>query len=113
MANPVAEIAAMPLCHSCKLAQRVNHGRRSGDDGFIVQKTFYIGRQSVGRFVTAGAVLFQGLHHDPVQIALDQSERSFCGFVWRCDEIVVAVSPRLLRRVLGLGGSSSRMIFRN
>ena len=58
------------------------------------------------------AVLLQALHHDPVQLPAHRIESICGGRSLDCAETVVSVAPSVLSRVLGLGGSSSRMIRR-
>ena len=42
---------------------------RTGQHRLLIKMPLNVHRKTVGRFVTAVAVLLQGLHHDPVQIA--------------------------------------------
>ena len=75
----------------------------------VVQVMRDVRRQPVGRFVTARAVLLQALQHNPVQVAMDD------GSAWGVPAArrwAVVVAPRLhvLSRVVGLGGSFSRII---
>ena len=63
--------------------------------------------QSVRGFVPAIAVLFQGFHDDPVQIAAQEAAQRRVPAAPGGDR---GSSPVAVSRVLGLGGSSSRMI---
>ena len=47
----------------------------AGDDGFVVEVPLQVGGHTVRRLVTPGPVLLQALHHDPVQIALEQRDK--------------------------------------
>ena len=75
--------------------------------------TLDIRRQAVGRFVTAGAVLLQRLHHDPVEIAAHERDE-FRGLglavLGRCRS--GPPSSIVLRRVEGRAGSFSRIVRR-
>ena len=95
-----------------KLASAVGGGGRAGGDGLVVEVAADVGDEGVGGLVAAVAVLFEALHDDPVELAADLSGRAGGGRCWRLAETVERVSPRELRRVLGRGGSSSRMIRR-
>ena len=55
-----------------ELAQAVCRPGRSGQDGLVVQVAPDVIGQTRGRFVAAGAVLFERLHDDPVQVAPHQ-----------------------------------------
>src|SRR5204863_2798004 len=46
--------------------------RRSGFNRLALQKSLNIQRQAAGGFETVGAVLFEGLHYDPIQIAANE-----------------------------------------
>ena len=46
--------------------------------GFVIQVPLDVERQPVGRFVTAGAVLLEALHHDPVEIAAQFADELGC-----------------------------------
>ena len=50
----------------------VRHGGRARHNRFVAEVTLQILRQVVGSVVTPRAVLFQALHHNPIQIALEQ-----------------------------------------
>jgi len=52
-----------------ELPQPVPRRRRTGLHRLIVQVALHIHREAVGGLVTPVAVLFQRLHHDPVQLA--------------------------------------------
>ena len=54
-----------------RLLELVGRARRPGKDRLVIQVPLEIGGQPVGRLVTAGAVLLQALHHNPVQVALE------------------------------------------
>jgi hypothetical protein len=45
---------------------------RTGLHWLVVQVSLQVGGEGSGRFVAAIAVLFEGLHHDPVELAADQ-----------------------------------------
>ena len=83
------------------------------EDGFVVQVTLDVGGQGAGRLIAPVAVLLQGLHHDPVQVAAQQPAE-LAGL--RAGDAREIVDSRLawsvLTRVLGRGGSSSRMMRR-
>jgi hypothetical protein len=51
--------------------EAVEPTRGMGGNRLTVQVALNIKRQLVGRFITTGAVLFQALHHNPVQVATD------------------------------------------
>src|SRR5262245_40382485 len=63
-----------------ELLQAIGRRRWAGDDCFVIQVVLDIRRETVGRLVAAVAVLFEGLHHDPVQLAADElgEFRRFC-----------------------------------
>ena len=101
---------ADPLHHRpvapVELAQPVSQRRRARLHRVAGQVALHVAGQPAGRVVAAGAVLLQGLHHDPVEFAPQQ-----------LGELAGSVAPRaamlafvseLLSRVLGRGGSSSR-----
>ena len=72
-------------------------------------------RQAVRRFVAAGAILLERLHHDPVEIAARAGWSSFAGVgsAERCATVVRSSAAIVLdRRVEGFGGSTSRMMRR-
>ena len=98
-----------PLVPPRELPQPIPRRRRAGLHRLVVQVALHVRGEAVGRLVAAVAVLLQRLHHDPVQLAAHQlasaSPAPCCG--WRRS----TAAPRsMLSRVLGLGGSSSRMI---
>jgi len=67
-----------------------------------------IGGQLVGGLVAPRPVLFQAAHHNPVEIAADEVEEP-----GRLGAAVMGgggerLAPSVLRRVEGLGGSTSR-----
>ena len=55
-----------------KFPQTMSGTRRSGADGFVGEEMLDIQREGIGRFVTARAILVDGLHDDPVQIRFHQ-----------------------------------------
>ena len=61
-----------PFVPPHELPQPVAHRRRTGQHRLVGQVTLQVHRQPVGRLVAPVAVLLQRLHHDPVQVALDQ-----------------------------------------
>ena len=94
-----------------ELGNRYQRRRRARLDRLVGQVSHHVGREVVGRLVAPAAVLLQGLHHDPVELAADrpvQRRGRRRGWPRRS----CSVSPSVLSRVLGLGGSSSRMIRR-
>jgi hypothetical protein len=54
-----------------RLLELVGGTGRPGRHGFVVHVTSQVHGQSVGRFVTPGAIFLQALHHDPVQVATE------------------------------------------
>ena len=54
----------------------VKLGRWASDDRLVAQVPLNVGRESVGRLVSAGAVFLQALHHDPVQVAAQLADQS-------------------------------------
>ena len=50
----------------------VKRARRTRDHRLVIEVPLNVGGQTVGRFVSARAILFQTLHHDPVQVAAHQ-----------------------------------------
>ena len=61
-----------PLVPPHELPQPVAHRRRTRRHRLVVQVALEVHRQAVGRLVAPVAVLLQRLHHDPVEVALDQ-----------------------------------------
>ena len=61
-----------PFIPPGEFAEPIRCRRGAGFDRFILQVALDIGREAVGRFVPPGAVLLQGLHHDPVQLAAER-----------------------------------------
>ena len=51
------------------LLQTVKGARWTSDDGFIAQVALDVSCQAISRLVPARTVLFQRLHHDPIQIS--------------------------------------------
>ena len=92
-----------------ELPQPVRRRRRTGQHRLVVQVALDVGGEAVGRLVAPGAVLLQRLHHDPVQLAADQRAELLRARSagWRRS---TASDSLVLSRVLGRGGSSSRMI---
>ena len=89
------------------LLESVHGARRAGNDRLIVEMALNVRSQAIGRLVTAGAVLFQRLHHDPIQVAADQ--------IRQFGRLGLAVSGHrcLLRCIQGLqpGGGPQRLLF--
>src|SRR5687768_12202903 len=54
-----------------ELSKAVEPGWRTSRDWFVVQVALKVGRQTVGCLVTARAIFFQTLHHDPVEVLVD------------------------------------------
>ena len=98
---------------SHQFLESVKVARRTGHHRFIVQMALNVRGQAVGRFVTAGAVFFQRLHHDPVQVAAHQMNQ-----FGRLGLPVLGRLPSgplasiVLKRVEGRGGSFSRIVRR-
>ena len=82
--------------------------RRAGLDGVALEMAPDVAGEAAGRLVASRPVLLERLHHDPVEIAAHQP-----GQPRRLDFRDAATdgkrSRESLSRVLGLGGSSSRM----
>ena len=82
--------------------------------GSSARIVFHIDRQGAGGFVAAVAVFFQAFHHDPVEFAPEQPaqvpwiDAALCG-----DRAEIACCAKVDSRVLGRGGSSSRMMRRS
>ena len=57
------------------LLDPVGRAGRTGGDRFVVEVPLQVGSQTAGSLVTARPVLFQALHHDPVQIAFELVEQ--------------------------------------
>ena len=91
-----------------ELPQPVAGRRRAGQHRLVGQVALHVRGEAVGRLVPAAAVLLQGLHHDPVQLAADQPAqlRRLQSRGWPRS---TAASSVVLSRVLGRGGSSSRI----
>ena len=49
--------------------QPIRATRRTGFDRFIAEEAFDVADESVGGFVSARTFFFEGLHHDPVEVA--------------------------------------------
>ena len=73
-------------CHRCRrtehefvppkgLLEFVGRSRWTGHDRLVVQMPLQVGGKTVGRVVTALAILLQALHYDPVEVALEQRDR--------------------------------------
>ena len=43
----------------------------ASEDRFVGKITLNVGGQGAGRFVAAGAVFFEGFHHDPIEFAAE------------------------------------------
>ena len=56
---------------SSELAKPVDGRWRTGLDRLVAEMAQHVGGEVAGRVVAARAVLFEGLHHDPVEVALD------------------------------------------
>ncbi len=56
-----------------EFAEAVQGARAAREDRFMLQMPADVLRQATGGLVPPGAVLLQGLHHDPIQIAADLS----------------------------------------
>src|SRR5215813_8401880 len=59
-----------------RLLQLVKFAGGARRNWLLRQEALHIERQTVGGFVTAGAILLQRLHHDPIQVATDGSDQS-------------------------------------
>jgi hypothetical protein len=51
------------------LLELVKAAGRTGHNGLVTQVAPDVSAQAVGRFVAAVAVLFQTLHHDPIEVS--------------------------------------------
>ena len=60
-----------------KLPQPIPYRGRPGQDRFTAQMVRHILSQFQSRVVAARAILFQRLHHDPVEIAANQFAQDF------------------------------------
>src|SRR5262245_44526351 len=58
-----------------RLLQLVKFAGWTRRNWLLRQEALHIERQTVGGFVTAGAILLQCLHHDPIQVATDGSDQ--------------------------------------
>ena len=111
-AATTAAVAIAARFRRANFRQPIPGRRRARLHRLVGQVPHHVGREVVGRLVPPPPVLLQRLHHDPVQLAPHRPVRAACGSACRLAETVVSVSPSVLSRVLGLGGSSSRMIRR-
>ena len=96
------------LVPKCELPKPIGCGRGAGDHRLIVQVTLDICGEPVSRFVSPPSILLERLHHDPVQFAANQGAE-----LLRLDPAIGRHRRQRLtgaQTVLGLGGSSSRMI---
>src|SRR5262252_1425699 len=62
-----------------ELRQPVAEGWCTRQDRFILQKSFHIRSETGDRVIAASAVLFQTLHHDPIQIASQKVDQPWRG----------------------------------
>ena len=77
-ASSTSEAASTgPLCRRTNFAQPIARRRRTRLHRLVVQVALHVGREGAGRLVAAVAVLLQGLHHDPVQLAAEQLAQPF------------------------------------
>ena len=102
-----------------ELAQAVRGAGASGQDRLMLQMPADVLGQAAGGLVPPGAVLLQGLHHDPIQVAPDllvggpgtpgqcQVSRMAVGTECRSGDRRSRVAVRI--RVEGLTGSCSRI----
>ena len=89
--------------------QLVNPRRPAGRDGFAGEVALDIVGQAAGRFIRAGRDLFSRALIT-IQSSSPRTRRANrAGSVWRCAEIDGRVARASLSRVLGFGGSSSRI----
>ena len=100
-----------PLVPPHEFAQPVAQRRGTRLHRLVMQIMLDVHGQAVGRLVAPLPVLLQRLHHDPVEVALDQQTQ--------LGRLRPAVRPRFAAshsvvesRLLGFCGSSSRMIRR-
>ena len=95
-----------------ELAEAVPRRRRARLHRLVAQVALHVGRQGAGRLVAAVAVLLQALHHDPVQLPADTAVAAAAARSCGWPRSWPRPAPSVLSRVLGLGGSSSRMMRR-
>ena len=90
-----------------KLSQPIAPRRRASLHRLVVQKAHQVHRHAVGRFIAAIAVLFERLHHDPVQFALE--------LVRELPRLGVAASGDRGKRLAAgqLGAGLGRILFPN
>ena len=82
LADTIAAHFNFKLQDKQELLNTVKRTRGNRSDGFITQMAFNILHQGMGRLVTTGPLLLQGLHHDPVKVVCDCGFQSAdCGFV--------------------------------
>ena len=94
-----------------ELAEPIRRARRAGQHRLARSGSAARPGEAVGRLVAAGAVLLQRLHHDPVELAAAPASSSCAARSGGRRPSDGSVSAEL-SRVLGRGGSSSRMIRR-
>ena len=61
---------------SGELAELVGHGRCGGGHRLVVEEALDVEGEGVGGLVSAKAVLLEGLHHDPVEVAAEGSSQA-------------------------------------
>jgi hypothetical protein len=80
-------------------AEAIGGARWPGDYRFIGQVALNVGRERIGRFVTARAVFLQTLHHHPVQVAAhEMHEFGRLGMAGACDRGQLGLSQRVQAR---------------
>ena len=57
-----------PLVPARHLLEPVGYAWRTGDNGLVAEVALEVGGEAVGGLIATAAVLFQALHHDPVEI---------------------------------------------
>ena len=110
--RPARRSSAPPGCAGRTSASRYHADGGQASTGSSVRYRTHVGREVAGRLVPPRAVLLQRLHHDPVELAAHElaQPRGLGPGDW--PRRSSSVAPSVLSRVLGLGGSSSRMIRR-
>ena len=88
-------------CLRTNFWMRYSGAGRAGEDRLVAQVPLDVLGQAVGRLVAARPVLLQGLHHDPVEVALDQLAEEFRAGVTALGDVAGRLAERAdLRRGL-------------
>ena len=101
-----------PRLRRANLREPIPRRRRARLHRLVGQVAHHVGGEVVGRLVPPPPVLLQRLHHDPVQLAAHRPVELPRVGAAAAPRRSCSVAPSVLSRVLGLGGSSSRMIRR-